>query len=280
MFKILRAAMLTSIVGVGTASTASAGVIFQDGFESGTKSLITNLMRWLTGTDTTTVSTTKPLNGNYSLQFLFKGGPAGQDAWAEQRIALGKQYTEVWIKYNLFIPSNYYHRQDGASNNKFFAIYSAPYTSPGFQVNFSTQPASGGGSEVGIHFYKSGVEQSAGGYPSGALITASDLGKWQEIIMHFKVPSSSTSADGVMELWKNGGKLIGITNLPSNGTSGKNYMDEAYLLGWANSGFSTNTYLYIDDVVISDTPLASGGSSTPTTSAPPSAPRLSVQPAQ
>ncbi len=266
----LAAAIMASVASFGS----TAGVLFQDGFESGTRSLVTNSIRLISPTDTTTVSTAMPKTGKYSLEFLFQAKPSGGDSWAEQRVALGAQRSEVWVKYDLYVPSNYYHRSDGASNNKFFAIYSAPYQTPGFQVNFSTQPSSGG-SEIGVHYYKNGEEQSAGGLPKASIIGGADLGKWMRVVMHFKVPTSLSSSDGVIEIWKNGSSLISVKNLASNATSGKNYMDEAYILGWANSGFNVDTKMYVDDIEVRDTPISPSG--TEVTVAPPSAPILQVK---
>lgn len=267
-------ALTAAITALIASSGVTAGVLFEDGFESGATNFVSNAVRYVSATDSTKVSSTLAKTGKYSLEFLFAGKPAGQDAWAEERLSLGGQRTEIWVKYDLYVPSNYYHRNDGASNNKFFAIYSSPYTAPGFQVNFSTQP-SNGNSSLGIHFYKNGVEQSPAGFPSGEIIGSSDRGKWMRVVMHFKVPTSQSSSDGVMEIWKNGSSVVSIKNLPSNATSGKNYMDEAYILGWANSGFSADTRMYVDDIVVSTSPISLAGTDAPAM-APPQAPVLNI----
>jgi hypothetical protein len=232
---------------------ANSAVLFQDSFESTSRSLVSNLISWGGSTDNVRVSNTRAKTGSYSLQFPFAGVPLGSDSFEEQRINFGKAYSEIWVKYDLYVPSNYYHRSDGASNNKFFAAFNNDY-SPGYQVNFSLAPISGGGSKVEVHYYRNGTEQAVTG--GATVISSADLGKWHRIVMHFKVPTSLTSTDGVQELWKNGQQIYSIKNQASNGTTGLNYIDEAYILGWANSGFNELTVMYVDDVVVSDTPIA------------------------
>lgn len=248
-------------------STAGAATLFQDGFEGGRKASAQNGFSWGGSTDKVAVSSTRAAAGSYSLMFPFQAVAAGEDSFEEQRLNFGKPYNEVWFKYDLYVPSNYVHRRDGASNNKFFAIFNNDYR-PGFQVNFSLSPGANNGSDIEVHYYRNGSEQPSEG--GAALIGPSDLGKWLRIVMHFKVPTSTNAADGVMELWKNGQSIFSTKNLASGGTSGLNYMDEAYILGWANSGFNQDTLMYIDDVIVADTaiPLTAGGT-TPATPNPP-----------
>lgn len=269
-----------SIVLLATLSVVSlsskAGILFQDGFESGSRSAASNGFYWSDNTPNTKPTTTRALTGQYSLEFPFQPKPAGQDSFEEQRVKFGKAYTELWVKYDLYVPSNYYHRVDGASNNKFFAIFNNNYR-PGFQLNFSTDPLSNGESKLVLHYYRNGVEMAPIGSGAGPIIGSADRGKWHRIVMHFKVPSGTSSADGIAELWKNGQQMFSVKNLASNASSGMNYMDEAYLLGWANSGYSELTVMNIDNVEIADTPISpdGGGTTTPTAS-PPLAPSLRI----
>jgi len=95
-----------------------------------------------------------------------------------------------------------------------------------------------------------------------------DLEKWIEVTYHWKRQSAETSEDGVVELWKKVGdeprqKIFSEKNL--NRTWSKdggpnpayNFIDQGYLLGWANSGFDKDTTICIDDVQFSDKPLIS-----------------------
>ena len=58
-------------------------------------------------------------------------------------------------------------------------------------------------------------------------------------------------------MWKNGLLLCNQQSMLNYGGEGKNYLDEIYLLGWSNSGYNQDTYLYVDDIVISKSPLNS-----------------------
>lgn len=233
---------------------ATAATLFSDSFESGDLSFTQNQVRWI-DSQATAVSSSVFSTGKYSLKFTFTGGGAGVDAFAEQRISMPKK-TEYWFKYRLYIPTNYVHRTDDYNNNKFLAVYQAPYlkVNPGFQVNFSLQADGQGGSDLEVHHYNGGIEGAVNIVSSG-FITDADKGKWMTLIAQVKVPASATSKDGVMRMWKNDTLKVNITNMPSWGGTSGNYIDQAYFLGWSNSGFTQTTLLYIDDVVIADAPL-------------------------
>ena len=227
-----------------TIQGAKAQTLFQDGFESGNLTYTQSGFKWGSTTNSSqgkvSVSSLKPRTGAYSLQFLFPAMPDGQDDWAEQRLEMNSSHTEAWVMYDLYIPDNYYHRsQSGGSNNKFFALYRNPYGTPGFQVNFSTIPNGSGGSNLEIHSYNNGSENPIQTPASGKdFITAADAGHWQNIIMHFKVPTGNGTNDGVMQMWKNGISVVNITNLGAYGGVNQNYFDAAYFIGWSNSGFA------------------------------------------
>ena len=228
--------LTVGMVAVLATSTVNAQILFQDGFESGDLTHTQNNIRWAPEGVRASISTTQVRSGTRSFQFSFEGVPNEQDSFSEHRILLTPRYTDLWIMYDLYVPANYYHRtQSDSANNKFFAIFRDPYTSPGFQVNFSTTPNGSGGSNINVHYYDNGAEQ---GYLSPAsgqnFITSSDAGRWHNIIMHFKVPTGQDTNDGVMQLWKNGSEIINITDLASWGGSGMNYFDQAYVLGWSS----------------------------------------------
>jgi hypothetical protein len=246
--------MLVMVAATALTHGAFAATLFSDGFESGNLSTTQNQVRWIDSQDVT-VSTDVSSTGKYALKFNFVGGALGTDAWAEQRISLPRK-SDYWFKYRLYIPSNYVHRVDDYSNNKFLAVYQAPYLkdNPGFQVNFSLQANGSGGSDLEVHHYNGGIEGPVRTVAAD-FIKDSDKGKWMDLVAEVKVPTSATSKDGVMRLWKNNQLVTSITDLPSWGGANGNYIDQAYFLGWSNSGFAQTTSLYIDDVVIADTSL-------------------------
>ena len=251
--------LTVGMVAVLATSTVNAQILFQDGFESGNLNHTQNNIRWSPGGARTSISTTRVRSGVRSLEFSFEAAANGQDSFSEHRIMLnpGVGYTDLWIRYDLYVPANYYHRtQSDSANNKFFALFRDPYTSPGFQVNFSTEPNGSGGSNIDVRYFNNGLGQGSRSQASADnFLTSTDAGRWHNIIMHFKVPTGQNTNDGVMQLWKNGSEIINITDLASWGGSGMNYFDQAYVLGWSNSGYAQQTDFYVDNFVISDTPL-------------------------
>ena len=51
-----------------------------------------------------------------------------------------------------------------------------------------------------------------------------------------------------MQMWKDGILVCDETELDMFGGVGENFMNELYLLGWSNSGFTENTNFYIDNL--------------------------------
>ena len=259
MRKVSALFFFLSTLGILLPTQLSAEILLQDDFTTGEWSGAANYPAEWQRSVRVSVQEFQP--NQDALEFVFPGGPPLQDAWAEQRLTFPQQ-TETWVSYDLYIPHNYYHRYSGGSsgdNNKFFAIYNNSY-SPGFQVNFTAMPKSDGSSYVDIRYYRNGSEggnwdkEPATGWPT-IVDRNTDLGKWMSIKMHFKVPTSTSINNGVMQLWKNGQLILDIQNLDSHGTSGLNFMDEAYILGWSNSGFDEDTVLYVDNIVVSDQPI-------------------------
>jgi hypothetical protein len=242
-FQILLFLMLVS-------QLVPADILLKDEFDGGTFSN-QHLIKWKGEGDFKSYS-----EGNDALSMIFNGNPDDTaDSSSEQRIYIPVS-REIWVSYDLYIPSNYHHRttSDSSANNKFFALFNNNYK-PGFQVNFSMIPDDKGGSLVDIRYYNSGREQGnrshkpTTGWPTLIDVT-DDLGKWHKIEMIFKVPTSSDSADGTMILMKNNDPLLEITTLQAFGGDGLNFFDEAYFFGWANSGHKEDTEFLIDNVVI------------------------------
>lgn len=275
-------------------SACLAGVFVTDGFESGNLSHSENGFKWGSSTKAS-VSTEKPKSGKYSLRVAYPAVPNGKDSWAEQRFHLGGFYPELWIKYDLYVPTNYYHRNQqsegyGSDNNKGYAFIWAgsyeditkregPMLGPGFWPN-------GDGSSRVIMWASASVNgvkllnthwfDDPNGKNHNA-ITLADRGHWMNIVIHAKYASQSND-DGVYELWKtdyNGSvtKLIDIHNgpwyatQPLTTTPARGFA-EGYLLGWSNSGFDNDTVFYIDNFEVSNTSLLDSASAVDKTPPP------------
>lgn len=250
-----------------SALPASAANVFTDNFDIGTTATAFNGAFWDAPTSTVAVTNTFGYSGSCcSLAFTYQGVPLGQDGMAQATLTM-PQRTSYWFQYELYIPSNYYHRTNTtASNNKFLAVYASPYQTPGFQINLSTEPNGSGGSNLEIHYYNNGSEQTP--IPAASnFIGPNDLGKWMSLVIQVSVPSGSGTNNGVVSVTKNGTKIVNVTNLASYGGA-SNYINQAYFLGWSNSGFTSTTVLNIDNLLVSDTAPGStsggGGTTTPT----------------
>ncbi len=84
----------------------SIGAFFADDFESGDDSKTMNGFEW----SGNTVEVAMTPNGTMGLKFAFGPDDLIEDSWREQRFNLGADYPELWIKYDLYIPENFYHR--------------------------------------------------------------------------------------------------------------------------------------------------------------------------
>lgn len=238
------------------ATSASGQVIFKDGFESGNLSHTENGFRWSAATR---VTSEFAHTGSYSARFRFKAGLDGEDASAEQRFNLGGNYPEIWIKYDIYVPPNYYHRsQSSSANNKgLVTLWNGDYGRPIQFLGFEQWPTSDGSSRISYHPIPG---RDMGHKFPGAMFVdrATDLGKWVEWIIHFKVASEANN-DGVIRVWKRTEgqerqQVINVNNL-NNYVSSGNYFSQGYLLGWSNSGFSEETIMYIDNIIFSTEPI-------------------------
>ncbi len=282
---VIGTAMMALVV-TAVVPVARAGIIFQDGFENEGAGLNltpqTNGFTWQTGANTQ-VSSVNPETGKYALEFDFAGVPDGTDDNAEQPFLLGGSYPEIWVKYDIFIPTNYYHRDSTlrTTNHKGFLYlwagnYGSP-TGPGMGPNFWPDSAitntTATGQSVGS-FYVWGVpgmnpngasDEHFGpwNYPKiwaneGYIIRTQDLGKWMQVILHYKYATSANN-DGVAQIWLQtaGEARRQVLNL-TNGNwyvPGATGFTQGYLLGWANDGFLQDTKIYIDNIEFSTTPI-------------------------
>lgn len=235
----------------GEDAGTSVPSLFFDDFESGDGSHTENGVAW--GRNNAGVSDERALSGRYSLRFEFGPDAPGEDSWAEQRVHLGRPMTEIWVSYDLYVPANYAHRSDSPSNNKFFALYHSPYSRSGFSMNFTTWSQDGVASELATTY---AYERVWGGHVAqrSDFMRGVDSG-WKHITMHIAIETGPETRDGVIQLWRDGEAMIDITDAHMWGGEGTNFFDEAYILGWSNSGFTERTVLFVDDVRISETPL-------------------------
>jgi hypothetical protein len=256
------------------ALASNAAVIFSDNFDSGTFAMAQSSAGWIDMGGVSVINTTTAKSGSYAARFHFDGGSIDTDAAAELRFDIGSAKTELWIQYDIYIPSNYVHRDAPSSdNNKFLRLWGVIYDDVE-KLGFSMWPT-GSGSAL-VPDWNTGAGIGPNGASSDNFIASGDLGKWMTVKVYVK--AATASANGTLKLWKNGTLVIDNTNKLNNyAASGIHAYRYGYIFGYSNSGFTAATDILVDNVVFatSESDLA-GGSTTPVV-APPMAPAIQVE---
>lgn len=201
---------------------------------------------------------------------LFSFGPdaPGEDSTSELRFELGREVQQLWIELWVYYPDGteglgsaaHEHRDDESSdNNKFLRLWSGDYNSRP-KVGASTLPMDDPAGDSHLINEYNPVGSSMGNFGSGGATWITDdasatchRGQWCQIRMHFVVADVGES-NGEARWWIDGELVYENTELPNAAQSEReNVLDRGYLMGWANSGFSELTHVYIDDVRFCDT---------------------------
>jgi len=187
------------------------------------------------------------VSGTKSLRLNYVGNP-NLDAQSsnEMRFELSKLYKELTFEFNLYIPPNYTHRDGTTSssdNNKFLRLWPENYNDVE-KIGFSTVRQPGDDSTIGSDYVgASNSSLSTAVTRSTDFITDADKGQWMEIKIEGSAPTATGT--GFERLYKNG-ILFLEQSLPTRGYDQPGYR-YGYLFGYANSGFTEDTNLYIDD---------------------------------
>ena len=238
---------------------ANAEVFFSDGFESGDFSYTdpTSGADW-GDTTSVTVSTDSVRTGSYSAKFTYWGDvDLGEDAWSELRFFLGSELTEVYVSFYILFPSDFVIRDTPSTDNtKLTYIWGDSYADDKNKIGIEF--------EEELKFllkarkldgFPSCSDSSSTGYIStaGLYDFTSKRGDWMNIEYRYKLDSGS--GDGAVQMWVDGVLALDDDPLAWDGAPcGLNeFLQHGYLMGWSNSGFDEDTYVYIDDVVFSTT---------------------------
>jgi hypothetical protein len=229
------------VVGGGAPPEPDPGdPFFFDDFAGGQKNSADGFT-WSTTTDRVSVVTFDGLN---CLRFRFGPDADGDDSSAQQNFSMGRNLSELWLQYSIWVPTNYAHRsQSGVTNNKFFRLWGDSYGSRN-KVGLSSFRASP--SDLRFEANRPEWGTSGVGVISGVATPAyGDVtGEWVQVRMHHKMVTAAEN-DGVIELWFDGVKVMDTTNLPISYVSGQAYWNTGYFFGWANSGFTEETDFHI-----------------------------------
>lgn len=249
---------------LGAALTPAGGVTyFQDGFESGTLTSPTvALPGWAWGETNIdggyilAPSTLRAYSGAYSLRFQFKPGPYPDDSWAEQRFWMGGNLTENYVRFQVYIPSNYAHRNTPSSdNNKFWRQWCTTYsqTELGSSLVATNNADPLAGSDLILERCDFYHPMGPDGMPTVVgFIAPADFGTWIDVQMYFKLGADVGGAGARMIVWKNGTQVADTGAFVNDPGAWPNRFTAGYMLGYSNSGFDSLTELYIDNVTFSD----------------------------
>lgn len=243
-------------------------VFFSDDFSSGDTTKTDNGFSW--NNDNFPVSEEFGHGDAHALRFEFGPDASGEDSTSELRFELGRQVDEVWMEMWVYYPTGeeglgsarYEHRDDVSSdNNKFLRLWRDEYGGARPKVGASTRPTdagSGGGNSSMSNEYNP-IGSSMGNFGSGGATWVTDddpdtcrRGEWTRVRMYFRV-SDPGASNGVSRWWVGDTLVYDAIDLPNDAEDpADNYLERGYLLGWANSGFTELTHVYVDDVSVCD----------------------------
>ena len=245
-------------------SSVHAGILFSDGFESGDLSHFDTASGASWGAsnshaiDSVSVSSENTHSGSYSLKFFFAGSSdLADDAWAEQRFSIGEPIDEMYIRFYVFFPVNYTIRDTPSTENtKLLYLWGDSYKDDMNKIGVEFDKSLKFGFKAKINGWPSNSPSCSGstGYISGLECPSfsSILGKWACIEIHYK--RDTGAGDGILQMWIDGNRVIDAQSVSWAGApcGMSQFLHNGYLMGWSNSGFTEDTAVYIDDVVISD----------------------------
>lgn len=210
--------------------------------------------------------------GTYCLRFRYIAG----NNMAEQRFFLGRHYPELWVRYWIRVPTNYYQ---GGLNNKFAAFWTNVYDDLG-DVTWQTRPTSGGSAKLVVS--DGGTSQPETDAYNGFISVPADRGRWMQVVYRMIPASSSTARDGILQFYRRWSNEENFTLL-YNKTNARFHMGgqgihQGYLMGWANDPYKEETEWLLDGFTVSATSLLNDKTTGGTTvTSPPSAPALKVE---
>jgi len=204
------------------------------------------------GSTRSSISTNQPRSGTHSLRMAYQAAAPGANSNTQQNFSLGQNLTEVWFEWYYYLPANYTTRNESPSNNKWFRLWGDTYNA-GNKVGASTSYDAAFADNTKLRFeytYFTYSDGAIGFGPGGSQSSAVNFGgamkgTWTRVRMHLKMVTAAQN-DGVMELWFDNTKVINFQNVPAK-YDDVPYWNQGYILGAANSGFTDETVIYLDD---------------------------------
>jgi uncharacterized protein YjdB len=252
------------VVNDTTTPTLPAGAGFFDNFDKGHRASTNQYgFGWTANSANVSVSNDIAHSGRYSLKFLYHGhADTTVDATAQQRFTMGPGAKEVWIQYYFYLTDGTeglgarFYQRSSIDNNKFFVLWAKTYsTSGGPQLECEYRPsklAGPGDSYLYCMWSSADHKMMMAQAPTwDPAFTDALRGHWTQVRIHAKLSSTPTADDGGFELWINGQKIMSQMDMPWAAKDGNpDVFINGYLWGWANSGFTEDTPIYVDDFAI------------------------------
>lgn len=251
-----------------TTSASDASALFFDDFErSAIVGASQNNINWSgfgnNPFGSASIVTDRPKSGTRSVRMRYAATSDTQDSSVELRMSpSGRQWTEYCVRYFLYLPANFNHRNASGSDNTkgIMQSWSGTYgaVASNQYIGFEYWPNGDGSSYLTFRAGRDGVDlahtANGGESGSGNMFRLSERGKWLQIRIHVVLASGVGQTNGTIRAWKwvegqASAELLFTKTNWGYSTRG-NYIDSFYFLGWSNSGFNEQTDFYIDRFAI------------------------------
>jgi hypothetical protein len=252
----------TVVVGGGAPPEPDPGdPFFTQGTTEATARANADGFTWSTGNARVSVAEVPAGRSGWGLRYRYGPDADGVDSNAEQRFNTGRSLSHLWIEYDLYVPSNYIHRNSsGTDNNKFLALWRDTYSdAPGGTWRIFHELNRGGdtnstcrmmssrwdlnsATDTGLGFAANGSTMIS---PSGPIT----IGAWTQVRYEFAAASAYGESDGIIRVWFDGVLFGEMTNGKFwNFDTATDPVDcvlkQGYFMGWSNSGFLDETIFY------------------------------------
>jgi uncharacterized protein YjdB len=264
-----RSGTLQATSSIVVSANTDVGVpLFSDGFETGSRGLPANGIRWKGTPTNVTITNAIARSGAFSMRFRYAAKADCTDGSVEQRFELGTQRREIWLEYWIYLPDGseglgarwFQRSQDHCEPNsakddskKFLALWSGEYNdTDNLMVILGLQRHSDISSYLSISA-KNGTRDAKPLLRVNQVndfITPATLGRWTRFRIYYRTADVNQS-NGILRIWKDDALVAQNTDLPLFAVDPLiTGITEGYLWGWTNAGYAEETSVFVDDFKI------------------------------
>jgi len=127
---LLRGGVVPGLVRPVSVVVPAVSPFFRDSFASGVQTSYGGFL-WEAASGRRSVSAARAWNDEYSMRFRYGPDAEGADSSVEMRFDTGRESSELWIQYYLYVPDNFILRSQSPGKNKFFSIWANSYSVDG-----------------------------------------------------------------------------------------------------------------------------------------------------